>query len=374
MVKVQPEFMRIFIFFITILFSCVQLESGIISREVEEEHLIDSYLSSSEILAIMAQWDALVSEGTRALQEVATSGRLKDEAKICAQLTSISFYQGNYAKALEYANRCHELSESLEDFSLFLRTLCFESAIHRALAGRQTDEMARQMAYSHAIKIAEEAALAYDVKGLDNPILRGKIYFNWGAAHADNPKGDLTQARACYLLALHNFKYVNATDDMIRTMVRLGKIHLLLKEYSSVEEIIREVRSQGLGLRVAMHVEYLEAELKYSIMDYSGAVQFVKRGLALAEELGAKEDQCRLQELLQKIESLSYTVDTRSILETVKMLTKAEDSAYQSSVLNLLDELTIHSAVLREGRDEDIRPLFVNAQIGSGLDLSKILS
>lgn len=55
-------------------------------------------------------------------------------------------------------------------------------------------------------------------------------------------------------------------------------------------------------------------------------------------------------------------IDRQSMLETVKMFTKAGDSAYQLSASNLLDELAVHSTVLREGRDEDLRPLFVNVQ------------
>ncbi len=271
--------------------------SSFSSSSSEAMDIIDTYF---ERLAIAENWDEIMSQGLRALQAARASGRMNDEARICAQLTSTSFYQGEYAKALEYANRCHELSEKFEDPSLFLRALYLESAVHRALADKQADEIAQQMSYFHAIKIAEEAAKFYEIKALDNPHLRGKIYFNWGAAHADNPKGDLSQARACYLSALHNFESINATDDVIRTMVRLGKVHLLLKEYSATEDIIREVRSNILGARIAMQVDYLEAQLKCSIGDYSGAVQIAKTGLERAEKLGAKEDQYRLGQLLQK--------------------------------------------------------------------------
>jgi len=115
-----------------------------------------------------------MSQGMRVLQAARASGRVKDEAKICAQLTSTSFYQGEYAKALEYANRCHELSKKFEDPILFLRALYLESAVHRA--GKQTDERAQQISYFHAVKIAEEVARFYEIKALNNPNLRGKIY------------------------------------------------------------------------------------------------------------------------------------------------------------------------------------------------------
>jgi len=156
------------------------------------------------------------------------------------------------------------------------------------------------MSYSLAVRIAEEAARLYEVKALDDPNLKGKIYFNWGAAHADNLKGDLNQARVCYLSALHSFKSVNATDDVIRVNVRLGKVYLLQREYSAAEDIIHEVRSQTSGERIAMQVDYLEAQLKCSTGDYSRAIQIAEMGLERAKKLGAKEDQRRLAELLQK--------------------------------------------------------------------------
>lgn len=58
----------------------------------------------------------------------------------------------------------------------------------------------------------------------------------------------------------------------------------------------------------------------------------------------------------------SHVIDARSMLEMVEMFATAGDSAYQSSVSNLLEELAAHSVVLREGKDETLRPLFVNAQ------------
>lgn len=52
----------------------------------------------------------------------------------------------------------------------------------------------------------------------------------------------------------------------------------------------------------------------------------------------------------------------QTMLEMVEMFGKAGDSTYYPSVSKLLEELTAHSVVLREGKDEDLRPLFVNVQ------------
>lgn len=172
-------------------------------------------------------WNEIISQGTLALRAAKTYGKEQEEAQICAKLASTAFYQGDYLNALEYANRCHELSETFEDPSLFIRALYLESAVHRALANKKTDEIGQDESYSVAVKIAQQAALFYEMRAVNHPSLQGKIYFNLGAAHADNPRGDLNQALDCYSLALHSFKTANAVDDWIRTKVRLGKAYLI---------------------------------------------------------------------------------------------------------------------------------------------------
>ena len=59
-----------------------------ISREAMD--IIDTYLNCFESLTIAENWDEIMSQGTRALQATRASERVKDEAKICAQLTSTS--------------------------------------------------------------------------------------------------------------------------------------------------------------------------------------------------------------------------------------------------------------------------------------------
>lgn len=243
-------------------------------------------------------WNEIISQGTLALHAARISGTEQEEAKICAKLASTAFYQGDYLKALEYANRCHELSETFEDLSLFIRALYLESAVHRALANKKIDEADQDESYSVAIKIAQQAALFYEMHAVNDPSLQGKIYFNLGAAHADNPRGDLSQALAHYSLALHSFKTANAVDDWIRTKVRLGKVYLLQKNYRTAESLIEEVRLEKLNERIGMQVDYLEAQLKFVMGETSSAIEIAKQGLDRAEKLGAKEDKRRFASLL----------------------------------------------------------------------------
>lgn len=58
----------------------------------------------------------------------------------------------------------------------------------------------------------------------------------------------------------------------------------------------------------------------------------------------------------------SYSIDINGMLDKVKMFTKEGSNAYQSSASDLIDELATYSAVIRDGTDETLRPLFVNLQ------------
>jgi len=80
----------------------------------------------------------------------------------------------------------------------------------------------------------------------------------------------------------------------------LGKVYLLQKNYSAVENIIHAIRSQTSSDRLSMQVDYLESQLKLAVGDYTGAIQIAKMGISRAEKLGAKEDQHRFALLLQK--------------------------------------------------------------------------
>ena len=97
-----------------------------------------------------------------------------------------------------------------------------------------------------------------------------------GAAHADNPEGDLEKAAHCYATALDCFKSVNTVDDIIRTSIRLGKVYLFQKKYKLSQEIINEVRPQISSERLAMHTDYLEAQLQFALNDFLNAEKGIR--------------------------------------------------------------------------------------------------
>ena len=279
-------------FFLVGLFcsSLCALENSQHPSEYSSTDIVATYFQHFEPLAKAEKWNEIILQGRVALDVAKQAGRSQDEAKICAQLTSTAFYMGDYDQALVYAKCCHELSEAFVDPALLIRALYLESAVYRA-----------QASYVRAVQIAREALLVYETKGIDNRALLGKVYFNLGAAHADNPQGDLGQAEDSYIKALECFKIIEAQDDLIRTNMRLGKVYLLQKKYDLSQKIIDEVRPLITSERLAMHADYLEAQLKVAVNDIDSAVSIAKTGLARAKALGAKEDEVRLISLLSSL-------------------------------------------------------------------------
>ncbi len=248
-----------------------------------EEPKIHAYFQAFETLAKEEKWEEILSRGTETLQEAQGA----DEAKICAQLTSTSFYLGDYNQALLYARRCRELSEYFTDPSLFLRARYLESAVHRA-----------QGDFGEAVQIGETALQIYREKNLTQISLLGKIHFNLGAAHADNPSGDLELAAEHYNQALLCFQI--GEDDWIRTYIRLGKIFLLQKKFDFTQQIIDQAAPLIKTERIAMQLDYLNAQLQLALENKHKALEAAQAGLAKAKTLGAKEDEMRFTALLQK--------------------------------------------------------------------------
>ena len=160
-----------------------------------------------------------------------------------------------------------------------------------------------QQAYQRAVDICEQAASLYSKMGLSNLNLKGKIYFNLGAAHADNPQGNLERAKSCYTLALDCYKKTHSPDDVLRTTLRLGKVYLLQNEYDLCQRMLDEARPFISSERLAMQADYLEAQLKFALDKTEEALKITRTGLERAKALDAKEDEMRLNALLQKIEN-----------------------------------------------------------------------
>jgi len=265
------------------------------------DDIIEDYFKNFEMSSTKGNWSDLLSKGLKALEVSRKEGRIKDEAKICAQLTSISFYQGNYDKALEYAKICHDLSEEFAEPVLFLQTLYLESAINKSLASKNNDEKLQQTYYSKAVEIAEYALKLYESNGLNSDFLKGKIYFNLGAAHADNPRGSLDAGAHFYYEALQAFESAKDIENQMRTQLCLGKVYLLQKSFEYTQKTIDKARSLITSKRALIHSDYLEAQLKLAMNDFVEAAKVAEIGLKKARSLDLKEDEMRFTSLLQNI-------------------------------------------------------------------------
>lgn len=262
---------------------------------------IQEYFKAVETLIKAEKWEEIIEQSTAPLAEAKEVKRHADATKIYVQRTSAFFKLGKYAEALESMLCCDALFNDFENPLLTIHALYLKSAVYRALAGQSQIEEEQQKSYRQAIETAEAALHVYVEEKIKNEKLLGKVYFNLGAAHADNPKGALPDAVLCYQTALKCFEISNSLEDQIRTHVRMGKIHLLRNEYEALKGLIQKARVGPLPERLIMHIDYLEAQYLIAVQDYDNAERMTKSGLARAVILHAEEDQHRFNSLLIKI-------------------------------------------------------------------------
>lgn len=270
---------------------------------------IQSYFQNFEELKQQEKWDEIILQGEEALGTVKAQGREFDEAKICAHLTSTAFYKGDLQQAILYSKQCRILSEKLKKPLLLIRALYLESACYRTLAAKQKTDNEQQNYYATAVELTLGAIKIYAENEFACDELKGKIYFNLGAANADNPKGNLHSASRNYLTALECYKNCSADQDILRTKLRLGKVYLLLKNYDAARASISEIRLLSKSARIGMHTDYLEAQLLLEEAEVNKCMEIAKRGLDAANALGAKEDAVRFIELIKQVEALDHNFE-----------------------------------------------------------------
>jgi hypothetical protein len=256
------------------------------------------------------RWKELIAQGTEALEAAKKLSRVSDEAKICSHLASICYYMGNYRQACTYAICCHELADKCDDPTLLARMCYLESAIRRALAAKEETVEEQQTSYADAVAICEQGAAIYSKLENEDGNLEGEIYFNLAAAHADNPKGDLKEAKRFYNLAAICFKDANITEGSIRTAIDLGKVYLLQRNFDGCEQKIKEVKALIAGKkspkacnRLSMQANYLDAQYTFARAkrDMEKASVIAQKCLGEAKSLCAEEDEAKLRLLLQEI-------------------------------------------------------------------------
>lgn len=236
-----------------------------------------SFFQDFPALRSQDRWTEITATGEEALNEAS-----KEEAmKIHGILASSYFYAGDYETAGSHASHCYELACELADPDQEVHGLYLLSAIARAEGD-----------FSAAKSIAEEALEKSQGE------IRAKVLFNLGAAHADDPKGDLAAAEKHLREALTHFTHM---DDQHRTILRLGKIYLLLGKVEKAQELLQQAKPEIKTSRIQMHAVYLEAQIEKALGHSDLARKLIEEALAKAEKLGAAQDAKRYREFYESL-------------------------------------------------------------------------
>lgn len=218
-----------------------------------------TFAESFPLLREQANWTEIVRLGEAAA------------AEIHGQLASTYFYQGDLENAKKHALLCLEQER--------VHGLYLLSAVARAEGN-----------FSEAKRLAAEALPQSSGE------LRAKVLFNLGAACADDPEGNLQDALAAFEEALSLFQ---CAEDRQRTLIRLGKVHLLLGNLLQAEQISNNL--PFVSERTSLHAAYLSAQIQKELGRVGEARRIASAALEQALHLGAKKDAERIREFLERL-------------------------------------------------------------------------
>jgi len=225
-------------------------------------------------------WSLLCQLGEKALIEEKLTDL--DMAQIHARLASSYFYLGEYDSMKTHIIACEKFALDLSSKQYLLRSLYLLSAYYR---GKELFVEA-QAAIEKALELIND--------GVDD-CLKAKIYFNAGAAYADDPTCDPLQAISFYQKALTLFE--QASSDAYRTQIRLAKSWLLLSNYEEAWTALTPLYQVDLEPRVSVHLLYVTAQLEMAQGNFDLALVRIEEALPLAKQLKMSRDIERLQQL-----------------------------------------------------------------------------
>ncbi|MDF2549429.1 MAG: hypothetical protein K0S07_496 [Chlamydiales bacterium] len=253
-----------------------------------EEHYKQKY----QELAVKENWSEIIAEGKKdgAIMEGSDP---RVACKIYRHVASCCHYKGLYEESREIAEKIKWLGERLIDRGLQALGLYLQSASERAMAINEKDEEFQQIGFQTAIHLVEDAYSLVDREtNLDE--VKGKVFFNWGAALADNPKGNLKLAIEKYHLALEYYKNADQGYEMARTKERLAEAYFKMNDLERSSELLQEVKAETWTRRLTMLVENLESQIKERQGLSLEAMALRNSSFILMHQLGAAEPRtCR---------------------------------------------------------------------------------
>jgi tetratricopeptide (TPR) repeat protein len=236
---------------------------------------VNTYLNSYPKLSEKEDWVSIIKLGEEALN----AGKIasKKKALIHADLASTYFYLGNYATGEIHTLSSLDLSESLKCKDSLIRSLYLLSAHKRAIGNTENKE-----AFIEAQTLIEKALHLIDSK--TSVQLKGKVYFNAGAAYADDPKGNLELAVHYYSKAISCFQKSHHIDSSHRSSIRLGKALLLKGDVDASIKLADDIQEQECSLKTLTHLLYLKAQISIEDAQLKEAKKHIKKGIKIASE------------------------------------------------------------------------------------------
>jgi len=261
-----------------------------LSLAEESDELIALLLESGSELKKKGRWVEHIRFSEIALQRCEEKGRMEDRARLCTQVASTYFYQGDFLSCEEKAKVAYEIyiakgAEVGQVASLYLL-----SAASRGLKN-----------FEKSIAIGHAALALFQEGNCQNELLEAKILFNLAAAYMDQEKPEPLQAEtlliACILLA----EKAQDKSCVFRASLRLAKTYLLLDRVGESQDLLYSLSDTIQEPREWMHYHYLLAQLFVKKEEPKQALVHAKKAQIHAEELHAVQDLRRISQLIVTI-------------------------------------------------------------------------
>jgi len=233
------------------------------------------------------EWSLVCSLGENALQDEALSA--VEMAQVHARLASSYFYLGDYESMKGHAHACQSIALDASSKQYLVRSLYLLSAYYRG-----------NLLFSDAKGVISEA-LELTESDIED-CLKAKVFFNAGAAYADDPDGDPYQAIEYYQKALTLLDPIS--DDAYRTMIRMAKGWILLEKYEQAGETLSPLFQIDLEPRTSVHLQYVSAQINIAQNKRETALKQIDEALRCAEKLKMTVDIERLNKLKEELNCL----------------------------------------------------------------------
>ena len=273
---------------------------GVYPNYIEDDAIIQDYFLAWPNLNLPHQKAERMALGEAALAAAQRSGRLSDEATICAHLMTSHYYAKNYESACQYATRCHELMEVFSNRTLFIWVLYFESTIYRTMAPKQPHEQILSW-YDHSLNLGLNALNMLTHTGIHSPRLQGILYFNLAVIYTDHPERNLSHAKNFLDRASACLVQIPDMDDLIRCRMQEAKIYLIERQFSQVSDVLNVVRPRIRSPNLTLEADHLEVKLYLTMRDSTRALNAAIKGFFRANELGFEKDKRDFNHVIHSI-------------------------------------------------------------------------